>query len=197
MFQKISCIQLLVFLFLVINCSRTFFHAWSKKNTFLCFQSLFRKISCFLISLFLFKKKRSPQKKKPDSLDFFSLLFLLNLLTFFLCPLFLFALLVVTLLVLFFLHASSPFVCSLHVYWLSLMFLLIVFIPFFENFLNLYYLFFVVCWKSLIFELVISLCKTFLVLSFFCFDPFSDCFFDGVLSNKIKFTFFWKQKPLV
>ena len=57
-FQKISSIQLLIFLCLVVNCSRTFFHAWSKKkNTFLCFQSLFWKISCFLISSFLFAKK--------------------------------------------------------------------------------------------------------------------------------------------
>ena len=58
----------------------------------------------------------------------------------------------------------------------------------------LYFSFFVE--NSLPFELFISLCKTFLVLSFFfCFALFFlIVFFDGVLPNKIKFTFFFGSK---
>ena len=60
-FQEISLIQLLVFLCLVVNCSRTFLHAWSKKTLrfFLCCQHLFEKylVSFVLIPLFLFNKK--------------------------------------------------------------------------------------------------------------------------------------------
>ena len=202
-FQKISLIQLLVFLFLVIN--KLFPYIVSRmiqKDHFSTFStSLLKK---YLVSYSLFvsvQKKKSPQKI-PDSLDFFSLL-VFWVCFLFLCRLFLFTHLVVTLLVLFFLlHASSPLVCSLHVYLLSLMFLLFVFIPFFSIFLNLCYLFFVFCWKKHSFLNWSSLfVKLFWFYRFFLFRPFSGCFFskkNSVLSNKIEFTlFFGSKKPLV
>ena len=176
------------------------------------------------------KKESPPKKKKLDSLDFFSWLFLLNLFSFFFfvsslfvyspccyssysffspCFFLFFALsmsLSLCLLSLsllfffsFFFNASSRSVCSLHVYLLPLMFLLFVFIPFFDFFESLLFIFRFFVEKSLPFELFISLCKTFLVLSFFFVSSFFlIVFFDGVLPNKIKFTFFlWKQKPLI
>ena len=154
------------FFFLLSIVPVQFFHAWSKKNTFLCFQPLFWKISCFLLCLFLFKKKIT-SKKLPDSLDFFSLLFLLNLFSFCVSSLFVdspclyssyslfFSMPPLLLFALFMFIYSLSYVSSVCVYSYFLIFWISV----------IYFSFFVE--KSLIFELVISLCKTFLVLSFF------------------------------
>ena len=177
-FKKYLWFNSLFFFFLLsINCSRTLFHAWSKKITFLCFQPLFWKNIVFLtLSLFLFKKK-SPQKI-PDSLDFFSLLFFWVCFLF-LCRLFLFTHLVVTLLVFFFLlHASSPLVWSLHVYLLSLMFLLFVFIPIFRFFwISIIYFSFLLKNHSFLNWLSLFV-KLFWFYRFFLFRPFSGgCFF--------------------
>ena len=193
-FQKISLIQLLVFPFLVVNCSRTFF-MHDTKNTLLCFQSLFWKISCFLISSYLFAKKVTSKKY---------LILLIFLFTFsssfvfYFCVLS-FCLLSLSLLFffLFFLHASSPFVCSLHVYLLSLMFLLFVFIPIFRFFETLLFNFRFLLKSHSFFELFISLCETFLVVSFFLFRLFFWLFFFfRCCSFEQDQVYLWKQKPL-
>ena len=171
-------IQLLVFLFLVIN--KLFPYIVScmiQKEHFSMFStSLLKKISCFLLSLCFCSKKKVTSKKYLILLTFS--IYFFSEFVFFFCVVS-FCLLTLLLLFLFsFFYSMLPlllFALFMFIYSLLCFFCFCLFLLF--NFLNLYYLFFVFVEKSLIFELVISLCKTFLVLSFFLFRPFSGCFF--------------------
>ena len=146
-----------------------------KRTLFYVFNLSFEKISCFLLSL-CFCSKKSPQKKYLILLTFFSLFFFSEF-VFFFCVV---SFCLLTLLLLFLFSFFTPcflFFCLLSSCLFTLSYVSSVCVYSIVQFLNLYYLFFVFVEKSLIFELVISLCKTFLVLSFFLFRPFSGCFF--------------------
>ena len=147
-----------------------------KRTLFYVFNLSFEKNILFLaLSLFLFKKVTS---KKYLILFTFSLYFFSEF-VFFFCVVS-FCLLTLLLLFLFsFFYSMLPlllFALFMFIYSLLCFFCWCLFLFFEKNWIYIIYFSFFVE-KSLNFELVISTCKTLLVLSFFCFVPFSDCFF--------------------
>ena len=149
---------------------------------FLCFQFLFRK-SCF-ICLSLFAKTSPP--KVCDSLHFFSLLFLLNLFSFFVSSLYFYSP-----------CRHSSYSLFLHVFFFSLsmfpfltlallvfIYLLFALIPFCLRDLSCWIAFISRFWEN---PSVAHLKKNFFVLSHFLFRPFIRIasFFNRVLSKNI------------
>ena len=167
---------------------------------FLCFQFLFRKILFLMSKIFA---KTSPPKI-CDSLYFFSLLFLLNLFSFFVSSLCVYSPCLYSSYSLFLHVFFFLFPCFLSLRLLSLCLFTLSYVssvcvlPFFcETFFESP-LFFVFFGENTFLRLFIPFCRTFLSNLIFCFVLFSYCFFfQSCFFQKDKLTFFALRKLLV